>query len=447
MTTQVLMIELNEINFEQVEAYGRHGELPELNGLIEAHGVTETTSETEYEDLEPWIQWVSAHTGKSLDQHGVFRLGDIVGTDIDQIWEQLESQGLKVGAISPMNAKNRCSNAAFFVPDPWTPTAVTGGTILRKMYGAIAQAVNDNAQDRLAKSSLAWLLTGLLRYARPSSYPVLAGLVRDAARGRSWAKALILDQLLADVFLSEVRRRQPDFASLFLNAGAHVQHHYMFSSAVYAGPHSNPDWYVAKDLDPVLDVYGLYDRIVGDVRRSFPEARLMLATGLHQDPYHAPTFYWRLKSHASFLRKLEIVFERVEPRMSRDFIIYCRTPEEAKDAERRLMQVTGQDREPLFEVDNRGTDLFVMLVWPHDIPVDFRYLVGNEQHGGLRDDVAFVAIKNGGHNGVGYFLDTGASRPATARMPLTDLPDRIAHALGVRIPSSVAQTGNAPPLT
>lgn len=434
---QVLMIELNEINFEQVKAYGRRGKLPELNGLMETHGVTETTSETEYENLEPWIQWVSAHTGKSLDQHRVFRLGDIVGTDIDQIWEQLEKQGLKVGAISPMNAKNRCRDAAFFVPDPWTPTAVTGGTVLKKLYGAIAQAVNDNAQDRLTKSSLTWLLAGLLRYARPSSYPVLAGLFRDVARGRSWAKALVLDQLLADVFVSEVRRRKPNFASLFLNAGAHVQHHYMFSSAVYTGPHSNPDWYVAKNVDPVLDVYALYDRIVGEVRRSFPKARLMLATGLHQDPYHAPTFYWRLKSHASFLQKLKVAFERVEPRMSRDFVIYCRTSEEAKRAERRLMQVTSQNHVPLFEIDNRGTDLFVMLTWPHDIPADFRYLVGNEEHGELRSEVAFVAIKNGGHNGTGYFLDTGTPKPATARMPLTDMPERIAQALDVSISPAV----------
>ena len=34
----------------------------------------------------------------------MFRLGDVVNTDIEQIWERLERRGLSVGAISPMNA-------------------------------------------------------------------------------------------------------------------------------------------------------------------------------------------------------------------------------------------------------------------------------------------------------------------------------------------------------
>ena len=49
----------------------------------------------------------------------------------------------------------------------------------------------------------------------------------------------------------------------------------------------------------MLEAYTLYDRIVGQVERAFPDARLMLATGLHQDPHREVTFYWRLKDHAA----------------------------------------------------------------------------------------------------------------------------------------------------
>ena len=65
-----------------------------------------------YEHLEPWIQWVTAHTGLDFAEHGVFRLGDIVARDLPQIWEQLEEKGLRVGAICPMNAKHRLKDAA-----------------------------------------------------------------------------------------------------------------------------------------------------------------------------------------------------------------------------------------------------------------------------------------------------------------------------------------------
>ncbi|HKR37855.1 MAG TPA: hypothetical protein VJT10_23640, partial [Steroidobacteraceae bacterium] len=105
MQTRLLLLELNEVNFEFVEAYTRRGELPNFAALFQQHGFTRTTSETSYEQLEPWIQWVTAHTGKSLAEHSVFRLGDIASRDIPQIWELLEERGLKVGAISPMNAK------------------------------------------------------------------------------------------------------------------------------------------------------------------------------------------------------------------------------------------------------------------------------------------------------------------------------------------------------
>ena len=43
---------------------------------------------------------VSVHTGKSFNDHKVFRLGDITSSTEKQIFEILESNGLKVGAVS-----------------------------------------------------------------------------------------------------------------------------------------------------------------------------------------------------------------------------------------------------------------------------------------------------------------------------------------------------------
>src|SRR4051812_30731063 len=107
MTRRLLLIELNEINFEFIQNYIRRGELPTFARLIDKYGISETTSEQDYEEWEPWIQWVTGHTGLSLAEHKVFRLGDIMQHDIRQIWEELEERGLRVGAVSPMNAKNR----------------------------------------------------------------------------------------------------------------------------------------------------------------------------------------------------------------------------------------------------------------------------------------------------------------------------------------------------
>lgn len=429
----VLMLELNEINFDQVRDYAAQGKLPNFKALIDRHGVSETTSEQSYEDLEPWIQWVTAHTGQSLAEHGVFRLGDILGRDLDQIWEILERQGVSVGAISPMNASNRCEKPAFFVPDPWTRTELTASPALRGLHGSVAQAVNDNATARISAGSAAHLIRGLVRYARPSRYAGYLADVFGAARKKAWRKAMFLDRLLADVFIREVSSHRPGFASLFLNAGAHIQHHYLFSSGVYRGAQRNPAWYVAPGDDPLLEVYTLYDTIVGDVRRRFPDARILLATGLHQVPHGEVTYYWRLRDHADFLRRAGIDFARVEPRMSRDFVVFAADAEGAQRAERQLAGIRMLDGRPLFRVDNRGDSLFVEFAWADDVPDDARYLVGNREVTGLHEDVAFVAIKNGEHDGTGYLLDTGARHAAT--LPLTDMPRIVADACGVAWPA------------
>jgi hypothetical protein len=430
-TLQLLLLELNEVNFGHLRYYTSQGRVRHLGQLIERHGVIETTSEREYHELEPWIQWVTAHTGLPLADHRVFRLGDIESHELVQIWEVLEESGLRVGAMSPMNAKNRTREAGFFVPDPWTSTRLTAPRVLRGMYRAISQVVNDNAKARVSLASVFLLLLGAARYMAPVNYSTYARAVVSAPR-KPWVKAMFLDLLLADTFIAEVRRVKPAFASLFLNAAAHIQHHYMFNSVAYQGGLRNPEWYVQRDMDPVGEIYELYDRIVGQVLRSFPDARVMIATGLHQDPHPEVTFYWRLKDHESFLRKIGVPFVRVDTLMSRDFIVECSDAGQALRAQRVLASAKASTGEPLFEVDNRGDDLFVMLTWPNDVSADFSYTVDGTLVEGFRDDVAFVAIKNGQHNGVGYFVDTGLPRSeAGPGFPLRELPMRICRALGV----------------
>jgi hypothetical protein len=426
----LLIIELNEVNFDFVRRYVERGELPTFAGLLATHALIETSSETEYEHLEPWIQWVTAHTGKTFAEHGILRLGDIVEHDMDQIWEQLERAGLRVGAISPMNAKNRTRAAAFFVPDPWTKTAVTGDRSLHLLADALAQAVGDNARSHISAGSYLKLFVGLLAHFRPSTFGTLVRLALSR-RKAAWANALFLDRFLADVFICQWRRHRPEFASLFLNAAAHIQHHYMFSSSVYDGPNRNPEWYLASGRDPLLDVYRLYDDIVRDMLRLPGSPRVMLATGLHQDPYPEELYYYRIKEHANFLTRLGVKFQAVNALMSRDFLVIFSSPDEAGQGAQTLGALRAPDGTPLFTVENRGRDLFVMLSYPKEIKPGFVPSLNGRELWDIHDDVAFVALKNGEHNGVGYFIDTGLPKAEGGRFRLADLPARVLTALGV----------------
>lgn len=430
---QLLALELNEINFKFVKKYVSEDLLPNFAEILNQNGLNYTTSESEYDAIEPWIQWVTAHTGLDYSEHKVFRLGDITQKPQEQIWEKLEkNHGTRVGAVSPMNALNTLADPAFFVPDPWTSTKVSGPFLTKKLFSAIKQSVSDNAKDEIKKSSYFWLMIGAARYAQPKNYLKYLNLVLGVKKGR-WRKAIFLDLLLFDLTLSLSKLKRPDFVSLFLNAGAHIQHHYMFSSKHYNGALKNPSWYHDGDSDPILEVYSIYDHLIGQFRKSFPNTRIQICTGLHQEPYETEKYYWRLKAHENWLNKAGIPYKNVLPRMSRDFIIECPSAREAKIAEKKLKSCIALDGLPIYSVDNRKSDLFVTLIYPKEITRDFRYNVDGKEYTDFSDDVAFVALKNGKHNGTGYFLDTGIlSVEANKELKLKDIFQRTISAASSR---------------
>jgi hypothetical protein len=111
----MILLALNELNIDYIKGYVNQGKLTNFRKLL-AHGVVQTSSEYKYELLEPWIQWTTVQTGKTYEEHQVFRLGDIINRrDLHQIFDHLEMSGLSVGAISPFNADNRLTNSKFFL--------------------------------------------------------------------------------------------------------------------------------------------------------------------------------------------------------------------------------------------------------------------------------------------------------------------------------------------
>lgn len=404
---KLVLVELNEVNFEVAQLYVEQLGLKNFRALLAGPQVR-TSSELVYEQLEPWIQWVSAHSGKTAAEHGVFRLGDIVGTGVPQMFEQLEERGISVGCVSAMNAENRLKTPAYFVPDPWTSTPTDGSFWSEALSAAVSQAVNDNAKGKISARSAAALALGLLRFARPSNYATYAKLA-FRSRGAPWRKALFLDLFLHDFHWSLLKSRRPRFSTLFLNAGAHIQHHYLFNSkAVAKAPQRNPVWYADAAADPFAEMLVVYDRVLGDYLSLQPSSDVLVATGLTQQPYEKLKYYYRLTDHAGFLNQAGIAFDRVLPRMTRDFLVEFKSTAEASAAQARLASFRSTvDGAPIFgDIENRGTSIFLSLVYPNEIRAE---LVA-EYDGGtmfLSPWVTFVAIKNGMHNPDGFAFFRG----------------------------------------
>ena len=200
---KTILLGLNELNFNYIKFYINQGLLPNFKKIFKIQTPVETISEKKYKLLEPWIQWVSVHTGKTFDEHQVYRLGDIVNRhDLSQIFEELEREGLSVGAISPFNAENRLTS-------PWTKTNPSGNWIVKALYQAVHQSVNDNAKSKLNLKSMISLGLGLLLYVPISRWLHFLKTVSKAKN--PGAKAVFLDSLLADVHLTLWKKYKPDF--------------------------------------------------------------------------------------------------------------------------------------------------------------------------------------------------------------------------------------------
>jgi len=397
----MILLALNELNVDYIKGYISQGKLPNFGKLLK-HGVVNTTSEVKYELLEPWIQWATIQTGKTFDEHQVFRLGDLVDRpDLHQIFEDLEKSGRSVGAISPFNADNRLSSPKFFIPDPWTQTKTSGGYLIGKLSRTVSRFVNGNASGRVGLIDVIWLLLGFVVYVRVKRWPKFFKLV--SMRQKPGVKAAILDMILLELFVTLQKKHKPDYSHLFFNGGAHVQHHYMFNSSQYKGVFKNPEWYCPSDWDPILMMLETYDTIIGDLLES--GERIIGVTGLHQVPHEKQTFYWRPVAHKEFLIECGLKGEfNVKPRMSRDFLIEAANGKHASEIENQLNQFVDSVRfKPVFNVDNRGTSLFVEIVYDDDL-VEGMSFDGPQGFsiGSLKSKLAFVAIKNGKHDGVGY---------------------------------------------
>lgn len=400
MRSPLVLLQLNEINIDLVEAYINNGEtLPNFKKLLD-DGILTTESEAEYEYLEPWIQWPSIYTGKKFVEHGVFRLGDAEKMTGSQIFELVEGRGYQVGCISPINAVNALQSPAFFIPDPWTDTPPDKTFSSRILSSSIATLVNANANRKTpAIAGLKFLCALLLTL----SLPALIKLIPSALRSlrRPWRRALFLDLVLVKIFISSYKNKKPDFSSLFLNAVAHIQHHYLYHSKIIEMDDDDRDARFSED--PILEAYLLYDSLLGELYESV-DGSILLASGLSQTIYAEKTFYYRLSSHAQFLKKIGVCFSAVFPRMSRDFLVEFDGTEERDSAKSIISSITLNGVRLFGQIEAREKQLFVTLDYPNEITNEAITILNRENYSSdfCLDDFSFVSLKNAEHRSMGF---------------------------------------------
>ena len=92
------LIQLNEVNFDLVSQYASDNpsKFKNLKKIINSFDKKTTFSEKEYSLLEPWIQWYSAYTGLTAEEHKVFHLGDSKSKKFRTFFDDLNHSKIKM---------------------------------------------------------------------------------------------------------------------------------------------------------------------------------------------------------------------------------------------------------------------------------------------------------------------------------------------------------------
>lgn len=233
---KVLMLEFNEINWNVVDKLiAQRGErfLPNFTKLRK-EGAWATQSAIEVPPhLDPWITWVTVHTGVSREVHGASVLEQNSDTiRAKRLWDYVSAAGRKVGIFGSISAYPPKPVKGFMVPGPFAPGNDTYPPqlqpvqALNRLYTQVHNKTT-KAQGPLDMAKVALNLFFNYGLTVGTLARIAGQLVGERLKPASrWKRVCLQPRLNFDFFSNLYKKERPDFATWHSNHAAHFMHHY-----------------------------------------------------------------------------------------------------------------------------------------------------------------------------------------------------------------------------
>lgn len=378
MHQKVFFLELNEFNQDLLIKSSKDLSLKNLEKLVSLNKMRTFTEDTYDSDfLEPWVQWVTVHTGSPSTHHQIKHLGDVPHLGTEQVWEALSKKGISSGIWGAMNAsRGYAENCLFFLPDPWTVSEQGYPHELNALLDPI-RYVSQNYLNR-STSIVVKKVIGLLKliFKNGLGWRLLKEiplLIKNVIRykAKSFVFISFADYLSTLLFLKYKKRFNPDFSLIFLNSLAHLQHHH---------------W---KDVDPIKNepiVYGLkmLDRILGEIFSAIGEKEVLLvANALSQKntSEEEPWILYRQVDQSGFLHAIGIKYAKVESLMTHDAHIFFDHEHDTAIAKEKLasIEILGKKLFLVEEYPQDKTKLFYRICFTDAVFDNTPFIVGGKE--------------------------------------------------------------------
>lgn len=452
MASSVVVLELNELCPPLLERFIARGDLPNLARLRSGSAGFITEAGEPQVHLNPWIQWVTAHTGAGYDAHGVFKLGEGSGLTLPTVADAVGDAGGQVWLCGPMNVVPTEPVRGRWLPDPWNPGNAPVPAELEPFAAFVRANVQEhtNASARLSRSAYLRFLAFMARHGLSAG--TVAATTRQlvgerTGRRERWRRAALLDRFQWDLFRHHWMRDRPTFATYFSNTTAHYQHvywRYMDPEPFTLKPSTEE---LARYGDAVPFGYREMDRLVGEALAMVDDdTTLVFCTALSQQPYllkedEGGNRFHRPHDMADLLGRLGVVgLQSVAPVMAAQFHAFFET-EHAAEAAADLLGGTTVDGRAAFEVRLVGTDVFTGCALTTDVAADAVLVTP----GGVRlpfHEHLYRAetAKSGYHHpdGALWIRSPGlAPTLVDERVPLRSVAPTLLTLLGVPVPSTM----------
>lgn len=365
----MIVLEFNELSPILMETFIEQGYLPNFKKLRDSSQVLTTNAEEVAPTLDPWIQWVTAHSGLSFDEHGIHHLGDGHKLTVKSLWDLISDSGKTVWVCGSMNIKYDTPIRGAVIPDPWSVGVAPYPSELNDYYTFVQRNVQEYTNDSvpLSRADVVRFLKFMVRNGlSPKTITAIVNqLAKEKISGKGrWKRATILDKLQRDVFIHHLKTRRPAFSTFFLNSTAHFQHVHWRNMDPEPFKIKPTDKEQAEYQHAVRYGYEEMDKLLGDVFAAAPpDAIIVLATALSQQPclfyedIGGKTFY-RPRVGEKLLEWLDIRnYKSIEPVMSEQFHIRFDNDALAREAARKL-EALNVDGKPLMMVEIRDGNVF-----------------------------------------------------------------------------------------
>ena len=365
----VVLLEFNELTPSLIDQFIADGELPTFRKFRDQSIVVTTQASEAAPFLEPWIQWVTVHSGLDYADHGLSNLNEGHKLEAPRVWDLLSKAGFPVWVCGSMNVRYEQGLNGCVLPDPWCTKIAPKPEELRRYFDFVQRNVLEYTNERLPLSKADYARFAAFMAGHGASlrtgFKVLQQLMSEKGTHNRWKRAALLDRIQFDVFRHYFEKVRPRFSTFFLNSTAHYQHTYWRNM--------EPDHFAVKPSEEdqaeygsaVLFGYQQMDQLLSAfLDLAGDDVTLILATALSQQPCvkyeeQGGAHFYRPKDFSSLSAFAGVSSPHdVAPVMTHQFHVEFAGEQEAAEAERRFGSVQVAGRQAL-QVGRTGTRVFV----------------------------------------------------------------------------------------